>query len=229
MLVLLLDSYHLGDPLFLTQLARTLAARKRGMVLVHNSAEDGERALEAMGVEPVSSDGAWTVTTEAEVTAVERSGRELNRRIVSDLNEAGVPTIRVMGSDRGLLKLDAGSLVVGRSAWLGESVAQGVVSVVTSYTAGEGPSLREFDPAHAASILARSLGADPPVMLGRVPSDAVGRTFAAGGDLGGVHVHDGAALRRVLSSGGAVAIASLNALQAAEPLECATIRTLGSG
>ena len=39
MLLVLLDAFHLGDPLFVSQFARDVAARKEGLVFVHGSGE----------------------------------------------------------------------------------------------------------------------------------------------------------------------------------------------
>ena len=156
--VITLDPYLLGDPLFLTQLARDLAHLGRGAVLVHGSGEAGERALEATGAIARPLDGVWAVANEAEATTVERATRELNRQIVHELNEAGVSAIRVLGADRGLLKRDEGAVRAGATAWLGELVGQGVVAVVAAVVAPEaGEALREVDRLDATAALGRSL------------------------------------------------------------------------
>ncbi|HEX8386394.1 MAG TPA: acetylglutamate kinase, partial [Rubricoccaceae bacterium] len=103
MLLVLLGPYHLGDPLFVSALARDLAARKEGLVLVHGSGEAGERALESRGVFPEAKGGVWQTASDDERADVERSARDLNRRLVHELTEAGVPAVRVMAADRGLL------------------------------------------------------------------------------------------------------------------------------
>lgn len=170
-MVLLLDAYHLGDPLFLTGLARDLAARGAGGVLVHGSAERGERALEALGVVPEAQDGAWLVHADRERQTVERAARDLNRELVHEMNEAGVPAVGLLGSDRGLLRAGAGGLEAGRTAWLQTLVDQGVVAVVASLLDGpEGTT--ERPPAAAAAALAGAL--DAPVLLlvrGAPPAD----------------------------------------------------------
>lgn len=173
MLLLLLDSYHLGDPLFLTGLARDLAARRGGLVLVHGSGERGERALEAQGLVPTLADGVWVVETEREAATVERAVRELNREIAHELNEAGVASVRVVGADRGLLKSAEGGVRAGRTQWLADLVGQGVVPVVAALVGGKGGPLREVDAGRAAAALARSLDV-PLAILTRRTLDAEG-------------------------------------------------------
>ncbi|HEX8299849.1 MAG TPA: hypothetical protein VF594_11875 [Rubricoccaceae bacterium] len=167
MTVVLLDPYHLGDPLFVSQLARDVAARKEGLVFVHGSGEAGERALEARGLFPEARDGAWVVGSAAEAADVERATRDLNRRLMHEMSEAGAPAVRVMGADRGLLARGPdGTLRTGRTAWLSALVAQGGVAVVASLVASEdGAALQEVDAAEAAARLAEALAADAVVLL----------------------------------------------------------------
>ena len=175
-MVLLLDAYHLGDPLFLTGLARDLAARGGGgAVLVHGSGERGERALESLGLIPEAQDGVWRTKTAEQAGAVERATRALGREIAHELNEAGVASVRVVGADRGLLKPGAGGAAAGKTAWLGALVGQGVVAVVASLVggAGDGP-LAEADPAAAAAALAGALGGPVTVLLKRPLAGADG-------------------------------------------------------
>ena len=175
MLVVLLDAFHLGDPLFVSQLARDVAARKEGLVFVHGSGEAGERALEARGVFPEQAGGVWPTTSSAEAAEVERAARDLNRRLVHEMNEAGAPAVRVMASDRGLVARDAtaqppGALRAGKTGWLATLVAQGGVAVVAAFVAGDaardaaGP-LAEVDAAATAAVLAGALGADAVALL----------------------------------------------------------------
>ena len=164
MLFVYLDPYHLGDPLFLTQLARDLAYRGGGALLMHGSGEAGERALEATGAVVRESDGVWEVSTPEEAAVVERAARELNRQIVHELNEAGVPAIRVMGADRGLLKKEGGAVRAGSAGWVADLVAKGGVAVLASLVRGEGDALVEVEPLAAVGALAGEL-ATPRVVL----------------------------------------------------------------
>ncbi|WP_420457454.1 hypothetical protein [Rubrivirga sp.] len=217
MLVVYLDPYFLGDPLFVPGLARDVAARGTGLVLIHGSGERGERALESLGRMPTAADGVWRVDDAEGRAAVERATRDLNREVVHELNEAGVSAIRVMGADRGLLKVADGHVVAGRTGWLGDLVGQGVVAVVASLAAGEG-ALVEVDPARSAGVLAASL--EVPVAAlstasldgdgaladhqGVVPdAEAIRR---AGGERGHVRVGLRAALRQ---PGGPTAVLSV--------------------
>lgn len=186
MLVLLLDAYHLGDPLFLTGLARDLQARGAGLVVVHGTGERGERALEALGLDPRAEGGAWITATEEERGAVERSGRDLNREIAHELNEAGIAAVRVLGADRGLLKRGPDRrLDTGRVGWVGDLVRQGAVPVVAAFVEGPGRALDEVEAAHAASLLAARLDAEVGVLTptrldvdGPIPLSAVGPAAA---------------------------------------------------
>ena len=193
--VLYLDPYFLGDPLFMAGFARDLAARPSGLVVVHGSGERGERALEALGRFPRRAGGVWEAEDAEGRAAVERAARELNREIAHELNEAGVPSVRALGADRGLLKESEG-LGVGRAEWLGDLVGQGVTAVVASLV--DGPDgLAEADPARAAAALAlglglplvalttRSLADGEPDPLGAVPdADAVRRAAETGAAVG---------------------------------------------
>lgn len=212
-MLLVLDAYHLGDPLFVTGLALDLAARGQGAVLVHGSAERGERALESLGAFPEAVEGVWTVDDEEQAAAVERATRDLNREIAHELNEAGVASIRVIGADRGLLKAGADGVQAGRAGWLQSLVEQGVVAVVAALVGGDGGALREVDAAAAAAALAERLRqpvtvllrgrpGDGPVSVSRAAgsladADAAGRLLARGGDAR-------AAGRAELRSGGQV-------------------------
>lgn len=219
--VLLLDPYHLGDPLFVTGLARDLAARRGGLVLVHGSGERGERALEASGAVPREVDGVWAVETDGEAETVERTTRELNREIAHELNEAGVASTRLVGADRGLLKGDgAGGVHVGRSGWLAELVGRGVVAVVAALVAAPGaPALREVEAGRAAAALAGAL-AEPVLVLRRGRLDAQPDGPLSLGD-GAVRAALGApeAARRALAEGARVVAVDRAALRADGPVE----------
>jgi acetylglutamate kinase len=186
MTVVLLDPYHLGDPLFVSQLARDVAARgagsqSEGLVLVHGSGEAGERALEARGAAPVAHGGVWAVASADEAAEVERATRDLNRRLVHEMNEAGVPAVRVMASDRGLVARGPdGALRAGRTGWLATLATQGGVALVAALVAaepGRGEALAEVDASEAAAVLAEALGAEAVVLL------ATGRIVASDGAL----------------------------------------------
>ena len=162
-MVLYLDPYHLGDPLFLTGLARDLAARGQqtrgaGVVVVHGSGERGERALEGLGRLPTSRDGVWDTEDAEGAGAVERATRDFGREVVHAINEAGVAVVRMTAGDRGLVRREDGRLEVGQHGWLADLVAQGVTVVVTTLLADG----TEADAAETAGRLAAAL--DVPVL-----------------------------------------------------------------
>lgn len=197
MLAVYLDPYFLGDPLFVPGLARDVAARGTGLVLVHGSGERGERALESLGRMPERQDGVWRTSDAEERDAVERAARVLNREIVHELNEAGVSAIRVIGADRGLLKLDHDRIVAGRTAWLGDLLQSGVVAVVASLAAGE-DGLIEIDPARSAGVLAAALAVPAAVLTTASVDD--------GGTLEDLEARlpDASAVRRIGAPGGEI-------------------------
>ena len=193
MLLVVLDAYHLGDPLFIPQLARDVAARKEGLVFVHGSGEAGERAIEARGGVARQVEGVWQTASQVEAAEVERAARGLNRRIVHELNEAGVPAIRVMAVDRGLVSAGEGeALRAGRTDWLAALVGQHVVPVIATMISSVSEILSEADPAATAAVLAAALGAEAIVLL------ATGRTAGIPSDNGPL---DHATLAEALASG----------------------------
>ena len=219
-MVLLLDAYHLGDPLFLTGLARDLAARAGGpgaggAVLVHGSGERGERALESLGLVPEAEGGVWRTETDEQAGAVERATRALSREIAHELNEAGVASVRVLGADRGLLKPTADGVEAGRTGWLGALVGQGVVVVVASLVGGAGGgALAEADPAAAAAALAGALGEPVTVLLKR--SLAADGPASVAAPAVRAALGDPSAADRLLGRGGAVEAVARGALRDAE-------------
>lgn len=161
LLLVYLDRYHLGDPLFLQRFAPTVKAHEGPLVLLHGAGEAAERALEAEGRIAERVDGVLVIETEAERALVERAARERNRRIVHDLNDAGVSALRLTGTDRGLLRQEAGDgVTVGRTAWLRPLVRQGVVPVVALLATGAEGHAVEAPPGAALAALARALGAE---------------------------------------------------------------------
>ena len=143
----------------------TSRTEEAGHCWVHGSGEAGERALEATGAMVRERDGVWDVETPEQAAVVERATRELNRQIVHELNEAGVPAVRVMGADRGLLRVEGGAVVAGSTNWLVTLVAQGVVGVLATLVSSDGNALVEVEPMAAVGALAKALDAAPVVLL----------------------------------------------------------------
>jgi acetylglutamate kinase len=184
--VLYLDRYHLGDPLFLNGLARALATALAPTILVHGAAEDGERALEARGRFPRWEGDVLEVADAEEAAIVERTARDLNRRIAHALNEAGVAAVRADGASRGLLAMDPeGEVRAGATAWLADLLRQGIVPVVAALVP-EGETVREVSGGAVTGALAQALADGVAVFLARRPlgdgeaaSEALGDPAAA--------------------------------------------------
>ncbi|MEM1056740.1 MAG: hypothetical protein AAGI52_14555 [Bacteroidota bacterium] len=195
MLVFYIDPYPLGDPLFLTGLARDLKARLdvggSGLILVLGSGEEGDRAIEALGAEPRREAGALAFANDEEASAVERAARDLHRRVVDALNEAGISAVRIAASDRGLFR-EGGS--VGKARWVRDLALQRAVPVVLAVAEDEQGVVRDLDPATLAGRLATALEA-PAVALGSPPE---GSRSASLEELSG-SVPDANALRRMAS------------------------------
>ena len=154
-LLVYLDAYHLGDPLFLRGFARDVEAHVGPLILVHGSGEEAERALEARGfLTEEEKNGP------AAQQLVERAIRDLNRRIVHELNDAGVPAVGVFGVDRGLLRRSGrGDVEAGKVDWLVALVRQGGIPVVGGLVRSSANEFTEADPAQVLVALAQAVEA----------------------------------------------------------------------
>ncbi|NNF59545.1 MAG: hypothetical protein HKN04_15015 [Rhodothermaceae bacterium] len=155
-----LDPYHLGDPLFLSSFVRDVKAHTGPLLLVHGGGEEAERALEAQGLVPERVDGALQVADARQAALVERATRDLNRRIVHELNEVGVAAIRLTGADRGVLRRQAdGALTAREATWLRMLMEQGAVPVLATMIE-DGSGLVEVNPAAVCVALAHVMSTD---------------------------------------------------------------------
>ncbi|MFN3596228.1 MAG: hypothetical protein ACK41D_03045 [Rubricoccaceae bacterium] len=185
LLIVYLDAYHLGDPLFIDRFARIAKACAHPLVLVHGTGEAAELALEGSGREPAREGGVLRLAHADDAETVARAGRELSRRLVHALNEAGVSALRVTGADRGLLRATAdGALEAPGAAWVAALARQGAVPAVLALVRGEVTApLREVDPAAAAAALARATGGTLVALArsatGRLPERAAPAEAAA--------------------------------------------------
>ncbi len=153
--VIVLDSYHLGDPLFVRQFARHLTDLAEPTILVHGSAEAGERALEAEGALAKREEGVLGVSSDAERQSIERATRGLNRQIVDQLTEEGVATFRCDCTSRGLLELGSdGRIHKVVADWLWDLAAKKVVPVVAALAADPGDRIVEINAGYVAAALA---------------------------------------------------------------------------
>ncbi|HIL56296.1 MAG TPA: hypothetical protein EYG39_00105 [Rhodothermales bacterium] len=212
MLVVYLDPYHLGDPLFATGLARDLDARRKaggsGLALVMGGGEAAERAVEALGIEPEHADGRLVLPTREAAEAAERAAREAHRQLVSALNEEGVHAVRVTASDRGLVRPDG---TPGKTAWLETLVAQGAVPVILSLVSDGDGTGQDVGAAVLSARLADAMGAHAVVALGTAPAEAGPASLEEAGRW----VPSADALRRMASAGSPVVVARRSALRSA--------------
>lgn len=149
LLLVYLDAYHLGDPLFFRSFGRDVQMHEGPMILLHGSGEEAERAFEAKGwlsAEDRASEAARTVT--------ERVTRDLNRRIVHELNEAGISALGVLGADRGLFRrAETGQYAIGNARWLHDLAEKGVVPAVGLLATDTHSAVVELRVGHAFSLL----------------------------------------------------------------------------
>ena len=155
--VLYLDRYHLGDPLFLTGFARDVQHLGGSCLLVHGAGEAAERALEAQGRFPTFEGGVLAVESAEDLRVVARAARELNRQIVHTLNDAGVASVGLEASGRGLLERADGGIRAKKVTWLRDLVAQGAVPVVMALLPGPGGEAEEVSGGAVAGALALAL------------------------------------------------------------------------
>jgi hypothetical protein len=140
--LLFLDDYHVGDPLFLSDLGRRLS--KLGpagrTLIVHRASEQVEKALEGAAEDDRDE-------------IVERTIRETNQGVTRRLIEEGVPAVSVQGSDRPLLKL-APTLSLGSTRWLIGMVDLGSVAVISPLAESD-EGVKAVDPAEVAYKIAQ--------------------------------------------------------------------------
>ncbi len=125
--LVLLDAYHLDDLLFLGTLGRLMAAAPREAILVHGDGGLAARALEAKGYFPGDA------LNEDALALVAAAHVQQNRRLVAALNDAGVPAVGLLGSDRRMLvKTVSGQVLAGKTGWLSDLASRGAVPVVAA-------------------------------------------------------------------------------------------------
>jgi acetylglutamate kinase len=159
MLLFFLDRYHLGDPLFGGRLARDIKLLAQPRMIVHGSGEEAERMLEAQGLIPERREGVLAVSDDRQRQLVVNAVRDLNRKLSAALDDEAVPSVRVLGTDRGLLRVEDGRLAAGRVSWLRDLGASRVVPVVGTVATNAGGQAVEVDAARAAAVLAIALDA----------------------------------------------------------------------
>ena len=157
LLLVYLDAYHLGDPLFLQRFAPIVKAHEGPLALIHGSGEAAERALEAEGLIVPREGGRLKAEGGRQLQIVERATRDLNRQIVEALNEVGVAALRLNAYDRGLVRhAPDDRIVTGKVDWLETLLAQGVVPVVAALLEQEAAA-EEVDASTLLFALAKGL------------------------------------------------------------------------
>jgi len=179
--LLYLDRYHLGDPLFVKNLAKHIQqGPTRECLIVHGSGEKVERTFEAQGLFPERNRGVLDVETTEQKRLVERAVREANQEIVGSLTDEVISTVGIQGTDRGLLRLSSSAgngaqgdgaqgdgapatpsgedieITTGKVGWLEALLKQQVIAVVSALAKSES-GVHELWTADAATALADAL------------------------------------------------------------------------
>lgn len=166
---LYLDRYHLGDDLFINDLAQRLHRAPAGnplCLIVHGSGEKVERTLESQGFFPERRGGVLDVEAPEQVRLVERSVRDTNRKVVAALTEEVVPAVGIQGVDRDLLQVEEGRVQARRIGWVEALLKQRVVPVISALV--EQPDegrVREAYAAEAAIALIQAFESVDPVVV----------------------------------------------------------------
>lgn len=179
-----LDRYHLGDDLFLNDLARRMHRAPAGeplCLIVHGSGEKVERTLESQGLFPERIGGVLNVTTPDQVRLVERAVRETNQRVVAALTDEVVPAVGIQGVDRSLFQFEDGTVTARNVGWVEALLKQRVVPVVSALVHNtEEEQVREVAATDAVVALARAFDAVDPVVVFFTTSLQPGLTDATG-------------------------------------------------
>ncbi len=181
--IVYLDAYHLGDRIFINDLADQIGqSSDRPCLLVHGSGEKVERTLESKGLFPERTNGVLDVSAPEHVQLVERAVRETNQHIVGTLTDAVVPTVGAQGVDRRLLQMDeAGTVTAGKTGWVAALLNQQVVPVISALVRHpEEGRVREAYAADATVALAEALDDFDPTVVFLTRSDQPGLTDAHG-------------------------------------------------
>lgn len=167
--LLLLDADRVGDTLFVKDLAERLTgwgADGPARILLHGSGPQTEQLLESEArFLDRDEAGVMAAETDEDRRLIERSVREINRRLVSLFTFQQVSAVSAHGTERGLLRVgEDGVLQVGAIDWITDLAVQSVTPVVSGLasTGVEKPA-REIPLARAAAELAEALA--PPVRV----------------------------------------------------------------
>jgi acetylglutamate kinase len=179
-----------ADPALPTLLAAAARATGDGLVVVHGGGDEVSALQRSLGNEPRFVGGRRVTTPEdMHVVRMVLSGA-INKRLVRQLLDIGIPAVGMSGEDGGLLPampLDGGALgavgepLAANAGALRALLGAGFVPVVSPVgrhaVTGEGLNINGDD---AAAAIAASLAADELLLVADVPGvlDAQGTTLA---------------------------------------------------
>ena len=224
-----------GDPALIRLLAQ-VARSGDELVVVHGGGDEVSALQRRLGSEPTFI-GGRRVTTEADMEVVRMvlSGT-INKRLVRQLIDEGVPAVGLSGEDGALLPaqlLDNGALgsvgepLAANARPIEALLAAGFVPVISPLgrhaDTGKGLNINGDD---AAAAIAGALRADELLLLADVPGvldpagaivpmisvDGVDELIASGVARGGMSAKLQAARRALAAGVGAVRISDINAL-----------------
>ncbi|HEX8696365.1 MAG TPA: acetylglutamate kinase [Longimicrobium sp.] len=166
--VVKVGGHEVDDPAWLERLARAVAARDGGTVIVHGGGKEVSALQRTLGAEPEWRDGLRVTTPETmRVVAMVLSGL-VNKRIVSALVGAKVDALGVSGEDAGLIQARpshggalgrTGEVVAVRAELLSGWLAQGLTPVLSPVSRGPDGGPLNVNADEAAAAVAAVLGA----------------------------------------------------------------------
>ncbi len=149
-------------------------------VIVHGGGKEIASLQERLGLHPQFIDGL-RVTDDDSLAVAEMvlSGR-VNKRVVATLVQAGIPAVGLSGVDGGLLRVEQMSHPAGDLGWVGRIVQvnpaplqallhSGFVPVVSPISLGLDGHTYNVNADHAATAIARALGAERLAFISNVP------------------------------------------------------------
>ncbi len=147
------------DLMIWDQLARSFSGPPNMSVrraLILGSGEYTERQLETIGEGVKRVNGALMTTHPDLETAL----REENRKVVSRLTDESIHTVGMLGSDRGLVVLEKGSIRLSKRLLSSLWQAPGIVAVLTSSGRNMDGNCCDMHPLVLAHAIKASLDAD---------------------------------------------------------------------
>ena len=181
-IVLKFGGSEIARPGFLTTMVEAVARlRERASpVIVHGGGKEIASLQRRLGLQPQFIDGLRVTDDESlAVAEMVLSGR-VNKRVVATLVQAGIPAMGLSGVDGGLLRVERMSHPAGDLGWVGRIVQvdptpllallrAGFVPVISPISLGLDGHTYNVNADHAATAIARALGADRLAFVSDVP------------------------------------------------------------